>query len=152
MKFPLTIAKWSFRGAPLNKGPAAPQHRWSLSNCAPKLMRRSSSADALAASHAAARRATVSGAAERMLDNFARRERERRASFSEIQSWEGLQVCWRRAHAQGLRAPQRIGPHRSRAKSPSFAPSCSVANMASAGFGRPAWSCFQPAQVLVKVL
>ena len=33
------------------------------------------------------------GAAGRMLDNFARRERERRASFSEIQSWEGLQVC-----------------------------------------------------------
>ena len=32
------------------------------------------------------------GAAGRMLDNFARRERERRASFSEIQSWEGLQV------------------------------------------------------------
>ena len=68
-----------------------PQHRWSLSNCAPKLMRKSSSADGLAA-HAATRRVTASGAAERMLDNFARRERERRASFSEIQSWEGLQV------------------------------------------------------------
>ncbi len=54
-------------------------------------MRKSSSADALAA-HAATRRVTASGAAERMLDNFARRERERRASFSEIQSWEGLQV------------------------------------------------------------
>ena len=33
-----------------------------------------------------------SGAAGRMLDNFARRERERRASFGEIRSWEGLQV------------------------------------------------------------
>ena len=69
------------------------QHRWSLSNCAPKLMRRSSSADVLAAN--ANRRVTVSGAAERMLDNFARRERERRASFSEIQSWEGLQARFR---------------------------------------------------------
>ena len=66
------------------------QHRWSLSNCPPKSMRRSSSADMLAP---AQRRATDGGgAAERMIDNFARRERERRASFSEIKSWEGLQA------------------------------------------------------------
>jgi hypothetical protein len=54
-------------------------------------MRRSSSADVLAPT--TERRATDSGgAAERMINNFARRERERRASFSEIQSWEGLQA------------------------------------------------------------
>ena len=53
-------------------------------------MRRSSSDGHLPAARVA--RQSDAGAAGRMLETFARRERERRASFSEIQSWEGLQA------------------------------------------------------------